>query len=165
MPHGQPSCRVSLPFRRSAPSSTCLIHPLLGRTLPARGPLGDCSTSKSTSCPSLRDSKGMSSRELRWKKISWPSLPRMNPNPRSFMRRLIFPVGIAALLSPVEPSLPLSEGVCHDRKPFHGGAETFSALDLRASYTARSSLVNAPRKRILSQSGDPAFQVHWIIPR
>src|SRR5262245_31891793 len=67
----------------------------------------------------------------------------MNPNPRSFMSRLIFPVGIAALLSPLwAPSPPRGRLPARRRSDFHplNRAEPFTALNLRASYTADSTM-------------------------
>src|SRR5713101_4640601 len=48
----------------------------------------------------------MSVIELWWKKTSFPSAPRMNPNPRSLISRLILPVGIASLLLAPNSTLP-----------------------------------------------------------
>src|SRR5207237_6797191 len=68
------------------------------RTLPARGPLAEGSSSKLTRWPSFSWSK-LPCTELRWKNHSCPPSSRMNPNPRSRTSRLMVPLDIRVSLS------------------------------------------------------------------
>ena len=67
------------------------------RTLPARGPLADGSSSKLTRWPSFSESK-LPWTELRWKNHSCPPSSRMKPKPRSRTSRLMVPLDIRVSL-------------------------------------------------------------------
>src|SRR5438093_7092656 len=76
-----------------------ITQPYTTLTFSPRGPFGPCPRSKVTACPSRSSSKEVSLHAELWKKYSFPSLAKMNPNPLSLTRRFIVPFRAAIVPS------------------------------------------------------------------